>query len=421
MQPNFRTRIPPPPPADARRAGRAPGAAAPLGCHAVERLLCELWSAHFGRAVSPYDDFFDLGGDSLAITAIVAAARERGLQVRSSAALRHPTPARLAEHLTLGGAAPRGTPAVLPQALVLGPEAADAVSASAWTAADARPEPIVAAGGWPAADTGVDAEPAPGTAPAAEPVPDAVDDPAGPLFVVHSDRHAAAERAAVAQWTGGRAAHGYALPGARGPVPPFGSVGEVAERLLADLRGRRPDGPYRLAGFGHGAVVAFDLARRLRALGAEVALLALVGPPVGAPPAGRSVGEPPAGPDEPPTALDDLLGRRLALLAGRFGLTGDESLAEIHDRTAEAGWYDDEVRPADLPRLQLAWARLDLAVRAYAYEPYGGPAVLFLDGTEPHPAERAWADAAEPPGVHRLDHGLESPWPSSATRRWPRR
>ncbi|MET9403091.1 thioesterase domain-containing protein [Kitasatospora sp. NPDC002965] len=366
MQPNFRTRIPPPPPADGRRAGRA-DTADPLGCRAVERLLCELWSAHFGHRVSPYDDFFDLGGDSLAITTIVAAARERGLRVRSSAALRHPTPARLAEHLTLGGPGAGGTPTGPPRALALDPGAAAAVSAPDWTAADVRPEPI------------------------------AEGDPAAPLFVVHSDRHVRAERAAVARWTGGRAAHGYALPGARGPIPPFGSVGEVAERLLADLRGRRPDGPYRLAGFGLGAVVALELARRLRGSGAQVALLALV-----APPAGPAPGEPDAGPD-------DLLGRRLALLAGRFGLTGGESLAEIHDRIAEEEWYDGTVGPGDLPRLQLAWARLASAVRAHAYEPYDGRALLFLDGPDPHPAERAWAGAARPPDVHRLDHGLESP------------
>jgi hypothetical protein len=77
----------------------------PLSCEAVERLLCEICSEHFGHAVSPYDDFFELGGDSLSIIEIATAARARGLRVRSSEALRHPVPARLAEHLTLPPAA----------------------------------------------------------------------------------------------------------------------------------------------------------------------------------------------------------------------------------------------------------------------------------------------------------------------------
>ncbi len=81
-------------------AGRNDGAR--LSCHAVERMVCEIWSGYFGRPVSPQDDFFELGGDSLALIDVVAVARERGLAVRSSVALRNPTPARLAETLTKG-------------------------------------------------------------------------------------------------------------------------------------------------------------------------------------------------------------------------------------------------------------------------------------------------------------------------------
>jgi medium-chain acyl-[acyl-carrier-protein] hydrolase len=75
-------------------------AGARLSCRAVERLVCEIWSDYFGRPVAPFDDFFELGGDSLAMIDVVAEARGRGLAVRSSVALRNPTPARLAESLT---------------------------------------------------------------------------------------------------------------------------------------------------------------------------------------------------------------------------------------------------------------------------------------------------------------------------------
>lgn len=75
---------------------------AALSCHAVERLVCEVWSEFFERDVHPDDDFYALGGDSVAIVETVHAARERGLALRSSEALRNPTPARLAEYLTIG-------------------------------------------------------------------------------------------------------------------------------------------------------------------------------------------------------------------------------------------------------------------------------------------------------------------------------
>ena len=326
----------------------------PLTCQEVERLLCELCSAHFGRTVSPYDDFFDLGGDSLSIIALAATARERGLPIRSSAALRYPTSARLAEHLTL----PHDSgPRVRPPALDPGPG-----PAPAGPAADVRAVPI------------------------------AEGDPARPLYVLHSHSHVRAERDAVATWAAGHAAFGFTLPG--------GTVAQLADRCVAALRDHRPAGALRLAGFGHGAVVAFEAARRLRGLGTEVELLALIGPPTGPDPDGKPADE------------EELLTRRLASLAGRFALTGDEGVGEIHARFRAGGWYEDVARPEDLPRLQSAWAGLARSVQEYAYPAYDGRAVLVSDGHTPHPAEQAWADAAERLTIHRLDLGLESLLPT---------
>ena len=52
---------------------------AALSCHAIERLVCEVWSEFFEREVHPDDDFYTLGGDSVAIVETVHAARQRGL------------------------------------------------------------------------------------------------------------------------------------------------------------------------------------------------------------------------------------------------------------------------------------------------------------------------------------------------------
>jgi len=50
----------------------------------------------------------------------------------------------------------------------------------------------------------------------------------------------------------------------------------MAARYLEALRSRQPRGPYRLAGWSLGAIVAFEMARQLEAQGEAVALLALI-------------------------------------------------------------------------------------------------------------------------------------------------
>ncbi|MFJ8493299.1 amino acid adenylation domain-containing protein [Streptomyces sp. NPDC094038] len=56
----------------------------------------------------------------------------------------------------------------------------------------------------------------------------------------------------------------------------LGSVEEVAQVHLAEILRVRPNGPYRLAGWSFGGVVAFELAARLRARGEKVSLLAVL-------------------------------------------------------------------------------------------------------------------------------------------------
>jgi len=53
------------------------------------------------------------------------------------------------------------------------------------------------------------------------------------------------------------------------------TVKELVSYLIADLRGVRPHGPYYLGGWPHAGVLAYDLARSLKAQGEEVALLVL--------------------------------------------------------------------------------------------------------------------------------------------------
>jgi thioesterase domain-containing protein len=308
-----------------------------LSCHAVEHVIREIWSGYFGREVSPYDDFFDLGGDSLAMIDVVVAARGCGLPLRSSVALRNPSPARLAESLTVGAPSVVELPALL----------AD----SPMVTQDSRVEPV------------------------ADGVGDA-------LYVVHSDSHVQAERSAIAAWGGERPVRAFRLLA--------GNLGEIAGRFVTAVRREQPAGPYRLAGFGHGAVVAYEMACQL----SDVALLALVTPPV-------------VGPAVDP---EQLLRARLTAIAARFGLGGGECVEQIHAEMRAGGWYDDTVEPAELPALQRVWLDLAAAARDYRFAELDVPTVLFHDVMDADGAtERALRVAIKDLEIHRLDYGLESP------------
>jgi amino acid adenylation domain-containing protein len=62
-------------------------------------VVVAVWSAVFGRAVLPSDDFFTLGGNSLLAVRIARALRDHGLRVDTRSMYRHPSPVRLAAAL----------------------------------------------------------------------------------------------------------------------------------------------------------------------------------------------------------------------------------------------------------------------------------------------------------------------------------
>ena len=65
--------------------------------------------------------------------------------------------------------------------------------------------------------------------------------------------------------------------GWRGDPPAFGtSLAEIARRHVEQLRTIEPDGPYRLAGWSFGGVLAYEMAQQLAAPGGEVEFLALL-------------------------------------------------------------------------------------------------------------------------------------------------
>jgi thioesterase domain-containing protein len=337
-------------------------------CRTIERVLCEIWANLLRADVSPHDDFFEIGGNSLKVVDAVIAARERGISFRSSAVFRNPTPARLAENLTIRArrAAGEGAPGSLTALTATDAEIARA-RGGAGGGADRYLVPIVEGG------TGV------------------------PLFLVHSDHFVEAERDSVRTWGCERPIHGFVAPGFRGTAPWAGTIGGLAERYVGELLDAQPEGPHFLAGVGTGAVVAFEMGRVLRGRSHEVGLLAMIKPP----PLGRAPGGEADG-------FDGALRTQLALMSWRFGLGGNESGEEVLARVRQEGWYDGETEAADLPRLQLASAAIALALRRYRPGVYDGPVVLFQDGEDAEMTAEAWGTAAADCAAYWFDYGVES-------------
>jgi len=70
--------------------------------------------------------------------------------------------------------------------------------------------------------------------------------------------------------------YGFQARGIDGRTKPIARIEEMAEEYLKELRTLQPQGPYYLTGYCGGGIIAFEMARKLRAAGQVVALLALL-------------------------------------------------------------------------------------------------------------------------------------------------
>ncbi|MDY7092837.1 MAG: amino acid adenylation domain-containing protein [Acidobacteriota bacterium] len=148
---------------------------------------------------------------------------------------------------------------------------------------------------------------------------------------------------------------------------------ELAADYLRTLREHQPDGPYRLAGWSMGGVVAYEMARQLEAVGKEVEPLVLIDPQL---------------PPMPEVDEATLLGRfGLDLLASRPGAAvAPEALAGLDPRGGLEGLLRRAHRRGLLPEdlaledVRAAWEifrRHHRLLVDYRPEGYTGPATLL--------------------------------------------
>lgn len=194
-------------------AGPRPPHVAPEGV--VERKLAALWRRHLAvEEVGAHDDFFALGGDSLTAARLFA---ELDVKLPLSTLLQAPTLRELAAEVE------KGAPAWPSRVLV--------------QAGDGR----------------------------------------RPFFCVHGLFGNAIAFRRLAETMGPEQTfHGLQARGLDGREAPLERIEDMAARYLEEVVEAQPEGPYRIGGWSFGGLVAFEMARQLKAAGREVALLAIL-------------------------------------------------------------------------------------------------------------------------------------------------
>jgi acetoacetyl-CoA synthetase len=98
-----------------------------------------------------------------------------------------------------------------------------------------------------------------------------------PLFIVHGVAGVVMELFPIGKFVRSqRPAYAIQARGLDGADAPFDSLTEMASYYADSIRDVQPHGPYILAGYSFGGVVAFEMAHQLSTTGEKVALLALL-------------------------------------------------------------------------------------------------------------------------------------------------
>lgn len=96
-----------------------------------------------------------------------------------------------------------------------------------------------------------------------------------PLYIVHGANHHVLIFNELAQKLDKeQPVYGLQSRGLNGIAEPHASIDEMAKDYISEIVASNPEGPYALAGFSYGGIVAFEMARQLIAQGRKVKILA---------------------------------------------------------------------------------------------------------------------------------------------------
>ncbi|HET9894389.1 MAG TPA: amino acid adenylation domain-containing protein [Streptosporangiaceae bacterium] len=224
------------------------GAAPEAPATPAEAAVAELFGAVLSGPIGPTDNYFASGGNSLQVMRLIDLIAERtGADLTPAAVFLHPTPRQLAAHIGTLFSAASASPA-----------------GSASPAASASP-----AGPLVPLSSGTAGLP--------------------PLILIHAIGGTITDYTALAsELSVTYSVHGLQAPGLSEPSDTPETLGELVARYAAIIRAAFPEGPYHLAGWSMGGVIAYELARMFGRDGSEVGLVALLDAPFSVPADRRS-------------------------------------------------------------------------------------------------------------------------------------
>ena len=233
--------------------------------------------------------------------------------------------------------------------------------------------------------------------------------PAGarrPIFCVHGGAGTILHLEPLARRLGGdQPFYGLQSRGLYGGVAPPATVEEMASHYLSEMRQVHRGGPWRLAGYCFGAIVAFEIAQRLLADGEEIELLAMFNGP--SPVWIRTwgwYGNQPSKRRGRPAPVRSTHKQRLERQLRRFS----RALREPRRFSTALVWYSWHIGGQRRARVALALGRpLPEAVReeyflrlhakaerAYEPQPYQGDLLVFYGEDLYEDAELGWGGLA---------------------------
>ena len=286
---------------------------------ATEKALADVWCRLLGRArVGRDDDFFELGGHSLRAVRLMAEIERRfGVELPLATLFRRPRLAQLARRIER-------------------PAAGDTTAF----------QPLV--------------EIASGTG---QP----------PFFCIHPvGGNVLCYRELARNLGNEHPFYGIQASPGNGRPPAYQDVGTMAESYLRLIREARAHGPYLLGGWSMGGLVAFEIARRLRARGEEPAVVALIDVAVPGSPSADGI-------DETPSLLAFAtdLGLPLGERPPWNGRGDAAALSWILQASHRRGLVDGDLDLPALTRLYRLFESNDRAMRHYRPETYDGRLTLL--------------------------------------------
>jgi thioesterase domain-containing protein len=208
-------------------------------------------------------------------------------------------------------------------------------------------------------------------------VPLRTDGSATPLFCFHGlGGHVASFLPLAESLAESRPVYGLQAQGLGPDQQPHDRIEAMADYYLREIRQVQPCGPYLLAGWSMGGLIALEAAARLQAAGEEVALLALLDSYLS---------------DKDLSAEDLSDGSVIRWLAPHLNLPLDKlrqlPADEQWQRIAERAKLSDGVGADEIRRLADVCKAHLAAMEAYVPRPYQGRAVLLSaqDGGGPDP------------------------------------